>query len=139
VNSLDCYSYRLIGTLTTFLQNQEFIVRDSTLLHLLSFFYYHLSMSFTRLMCEIRSYLNRGFSTVTPPRKWEPCHTNIQKSNNHRMIQRLTSHTQQTIKDTSTEDLDPRPLTNNDHSSKSLGFLTHNECRTSDNLFPLAL
>ena len=76
------------------------------------------------------------------------------------MLQQLTSHTKQTIKATSTQDLDPRPLTNNDHSSvlpcemytlepgeipsrtltwKPLGFLIRNKPRTSDNLFPLAL
>jgi hypothetical protein len=48
-------------------------------------------------------------------KKWEPCHTNIQKSNNHRILQELSTHTEQAIKTTSTEDLDPRPLTNNDH------------------------
>jgi hypothetical protein len=30
VNSLDCYSYRLIGKLTVFLQLQEFILRNVT-------------------------------------------------------------------------------------------------------------
>jgi len=49
-------------------------------------------------------------------RNWEVWNTNIQKSNNHRMIQELIFHTAQTT--TSTEDLDPRPLTNNDHVSK---------------------
>ena len=34
--------------------------------------------------------------------------------NNHRMLQQLASHTQQTINDTSTQGLDPRPLDNND-------------------------
>ena len=32
----------------------------TNLLPLLSFSYYRLSMAFTRLMCEIRSHLNRG-------------------------------------------------------------------------------
>ena len=32
----------------------------TNLLPLLSFSYYRLSMAFTRLMCEIRSLLNRG-------------------------------------------------------------------------------
>ena len=83
-------------------------------------------MTFTRLMYEIRNHLNRGIldrhTTVgnlsrEMMRKWEHCHTNIQKSNKHRMIQQLAFHTHQTIKATSTQDLDPRPLDVNDHVS----------------------
>ena len=67
------------------------------------------------------------------------------------MLQQLALHTQQIIKSTSTQDLDPRSLTNNDHPSvlpfemytlepgepqsrslnwKSLGFLSHIKRRT---------
>jgi hypothetical protein len=48
---------------------------------------------------------------------WGPWETNMQKSTNSRMIQQLVFHTQQTIKTTSTQDLDPLPLANNDHTS----------------------
>jgi hypothetical protein len=92
-------------------------------------------------------------------RKWEPWDTNVSKSNNHRMLQQLASHTQQTIKATSTQDLDPCPLADNDHASvlpyemhaepgeissrtlnwKPLGFLSHIKRRTHDDRFPLAL
>ena len=54
-------------------------------------------------------------------RKWEPWKTNIAKSNNHRMIQQLTFHKRQTIKDTRVQDLDPRSCVDNDHES----VLTH--------------
>ena len=50
-------------------------------------------------------------------KKWEQWETNMQKSNNPRMLQQLAFHTQQVIKATSTQDLDPLPLTNNDHPS----------------------
>ena len=84
-------------------------------------------------------------------KKWEPWETNIHKSNNSRMLQQLALHTQQIIKTTSTQDLDPLPLVNNDHPSvlpsemyalesgeppsrtlnwKSLGFLSHIKRRT---------
>jgi hypothetical protein len=69
-------------------------------------------------------------------RKREPWDTNISKSNNHRMLQPLASHTQQTIKATSTQDLDPRPRTLN---WKPLGFLSHIKRCTHDDRFPLAL
>jgi hypothetical protein len=93
-------------------------------------------------------------------RDWEVWNTNIQKSNNHRMIQQLVFHTQQTIKTTSTQDLDPRSLTSNDHPSvlpfemyvlepgetpsrpltwKPFPFLIHIKCRTNDDRFPLSL
>ena len=49
--------------------------------------------------------------------KWEPWETNMRKSNNHLMLQQMTLHTEQIIKTTSTKDLDPRPLGNNDHPS----------------------
>ena len=48
---------------------------------------------------------------------WGPWETNTQKSTNSRMIHHLVFHTQQTIKTTSTQDLDPLPLVNNDHTS----------------------
>ena len=48
-------------------------------------------------------------------KKWEPWETNMWKSNNSRMLQQLVFHTQQIIKETSTQDLDPRPLANKDH------------------------
>ena len=50
-------------------------------------------------------------------RNWEPWKTTIEKSNNHRMIPQLGFHSQQTIKTTSVQDLDPRPYSNNDHTS----------------------
>jgi hypothetical protein len=50
-------------------------------------------------------------------KKWEPWDTNTRKSNNSRILQQLVFHTQQITKATSTQDLDPRPLTNNDHPS----------------------
>ena len=93
-------------------------------------------------------------------KKWEPWETNMHKSNNSRMIQQLAFHTQQIIKATSTEDLDPRTLANIDHPSvlpfemyaiepgesptrslnwKSLGFLSHIKRRTIGDRFPLSL
>jgi len=93
-------------------------------------------------------------------KNWEPWETNIRKSNNHRMLQQLVFYTPHTIKATSTQDLDPRPLVKNDHASalpfemyelepgetpshtlnwKPLGFLSHIECRTNDDRFPLSL
>ena len=50
-------------------------------------------------------------------RNWEPWKTNIEKSNNHRMLQLLDFHTQQTIQTTSVQDLDPRSFADNDHTS----------------------
>ena len=54
-------------------------------------------------------------------RNWEVWKTNIEKSNNHRMLQQLGFHTQQTIQvtmsDTSVQDLDPRPCADNVHES----------------------
>jgi hypothetical protein len=116
---------------------------------------------------------------------WGPWETNMQKSTNSRMIHQLVFHTQQTIRETSTQDLDPLPLTNNDHTSvllkgkcvllplklsvdqsngpydlkkefemyaleggepptrtlnwNPLGFLSHIQCRTNDDRFPLSL
>ncbi len=79
-------------------------------------------------------------------KNWEPWDKNMRKSNNHRMFQKLALNTQQTLKATSTQDLDPRPLVNNVHPSvldhelyvlepgeipshilswTSLGFLSH--------------
>jgi hypothetical protein len=84
----------------------------------------------------------------------------MQKSTNSRMLQQLAFHTQQTIKTTSTQDLDPLPLGNNDHTSvltfkmyalepgetpsrtlnwNPLGFLSHIKRRTNDDRFPLSL
>jgi hypothetical protein len=93
-------------------------------------------------------------------KKWEPWETNMRKSNNSRMLHQLAFHTQQIIKATSTQDLDPRPLSNNDHPSvlpfemyviesgeppthllnwKSLGFLSHIKRRTIGDRFPISL
>ena len=76
------------------------------------------------------------------------------------MLEQMALHAPQTIKATSTQDLDPLPLTNNNHPSvlphemyalepgdppsrtlswKPLGFLSHVKCRTNDDRFPLAL
>ena len=89
-------------------------------------------------------------------RNWEPWKTNIDKSNNHRMLQQLAFHKQQTIKATIFQDLDPRPCANNAHSSvlahemadiepgeipsrtltwKPLAFLSHIKRRTNDDRF----
>ncbi len=93
-------------------------------------------------------------------KKWEPWDTNTRKSNNSRMLQQLAFHTQQITKATSTQDLDPRPLANNDHPSvlpfetyaiepgeppsrslhwKPLGFLSHIKRRTNSDRLPLSL
>ena len=76
------------------------------------------------------------------------------------MLQQLDLHAPQTIKATSTQDLDPLPMTVNDHPSvlphemfslesgdppsrtltwKPLGFLSHIKRRTNDDRFPLSL
>ena len=76
------------------------------------------------------------------------------------MLQQLVFHKEQTIKVTSTQDLDPLPLDNNDRASflpfemyglesgetptrtlnwNPLGFLSHIKCRTNDDRFPLSL
>ena len=88
---------------------------------------------------------------------WED---NIKKATNKRMLEQMALHAPQTIKATSTQDLDPLPLANNDHPSvlphemyalepgdppsrtlswKPLGFLSHVKRRTNDDRFPLAL
>ena len=93
-------------------------------------------------------------------KKWEPWETNRRKSNNPRILQQLSLHTEKIIKTTSTQDLDPRPLTNNDHPSvlpfemhaldpgetpsrslnwKPLGFLSYIKRRTIGDRFPLSL
>ncbi len=92
-------------------------------------------------------------------KKWIPRETNIRKSNNPRMIQQLAFHTQQIIKTTSTQDLDPLSLDNNDHTSVlpfemyvlesgnhllatwigNLWFLSHIQCPTNDERFSLSL
>jgi hypothetical protein len=79
-------------------------------------------------------------------KKWETWELKLRKANNSQMLQQLVLHTQQIIKTTSKQDLDPLPLVNNDHSSvlsfemyaldpgeppsrtlnwKPLGFLSH--------------
>ncbi len=89
-------------------------------------------------------------------RKWEPWKINIEKSNNHRMLQQLVFHKQQIVKTTSVQDLDPRPCSNKDHASvltyemtviepgenpsrtltwKPLDFLSHIKRRTNDDRF----
>jgi hypothetical protein len=50
-------------------------------------------------------------------KKWETWEKIMRKSRNSRMLQQLTLHSQTIIKATSTQDLDPRSLTNNDHPS----------------------
>ncbi len=137
----------------------------------MNFSYCLLSRVFTRLMCEIRSYLNRGIlDLVMSPsqneiskemmKKWDSWETMIKKSRNPRMLQQLTWHSQQIIKATSTQDLDPRPLANHDHPSilpfemytiepgetpshilkwSPLGFLSHIKRRTIGDRFPLSL
>jgi hypothetical protein len=93
-------------------------------------------------------------------KKWEPWETKTQKSNNSRMLQQLAFHTQQITKAASTQDLDPRPLANNDHPSvllfemyaiepgkppswslswKPLGFLSHIKRRSNSDRFHLSL
>ena len=88
---------------------------------------------------------------------WED---NIKKATNKRMLEQMSLHVSQTIKATSTQDLDPFELVNNDHPSvfphemhalepgdppsrtlswKPLGFLSHVKRRTNDDRFPLAL
>jgi hypothetical protein len=93
-------------------------------------------------------------------KNWGPWETNMQKSTNSRILQELVFHAQQILQTTSTQDLDPLPLTNNDHTSvlpfqmyvlepgepqsrtlnlKPLGFLSHIKRRTNDDRFPLSL
>ncbi len=50
-------------------------------------------------------------------RKWEPWTTNTGKSSNHRMLQQLVFHKQQTIKTTRVQDLDPRSWSDNSYES----------------------
>jgi hypothetical protein len=91
---------------------------------------------------------------------WGPWETNMQKSTNSRTLQQLALHTQQTSQATSTQDLDPLPLTNNDHTSvllfemyalepgetptrtlnwNPLEFLSHIKRCTNDDRFPPSL
>jgi hypothetical protein len=70
-------------------------------------------------------------------KKWEPWETNMRKSSNSRMLQQLALHTQQIIKATSTQDLDPRSLANNDHPSV-LPFEMY-ALEPGESPFPLAL
>ena len=88
---------------------------------------------------------------------WEE---NIAKTTNKRMLEQMSLHAPQTIKATSTQDLDPLPLAINNHPSvlphemyalepgdtpshtlswKPLGFLSHVKRRSNDDRFPLAL
>jgi hypothetical protein len=83
--------------------------------------------------------------------EWDPWGKSMRKSRNPRMLQQLKLHPQQIIKATSTQDLDPRPLANNEHPSilpfemqalepgetpsltlkwSPLGFLSHIKRRT---------
>jgi hypothetical protein len=92
--------------------------------------------------------------------RWETWGKSMQKSRNPRMLQQLTLHSQQVIRPTSTQDLDPRLLANNDHPSilpfemhaiepgetpsrvlkwSPLGFLSHIKRRTIGDRFPLPL
>ncbi len=66
---------------------------------------------------------------------WGPWETNMQKSTNSRMLQQLAFHTQQTIKGTSTQDLDPLPLANNDHASV-LPFESTHSSQVNHHLVP---
>ena len=50
-------------------------------------------------------------------RKWEVWKTNIEKSNNLRILQQLSLHVQQTIQATSVQDLDRRLCSDNAHVS----------------------
>ena len=93
-------------------------------------------------------------------KNWEPWGENMKKATNKRMLQQLALHAPQTIKATSTQDLDPLPMAINDHPSvlphemfalepgdppsrtltwKPLGFLSHIKRRTNDDRFPLSL
>ena len=120
-------------------------------------------------MYAFRSYLNLGIldrfchHLNTPGqimRNWEPLKTNIEKFNNHRMIQLLTFRARQIIPATSVQDHDPRPFADNDHTSvlwyemttiepdenptrtltwTSLVFLNHIKRRTIDDRFPLPI
>jgi hypothetical protein len=84
---------------------------------------------------------------------WED---NIKKATNKRMLEQMALHAPQTIKATSTQDLDPLSLANNNHPSvlphemyalepgdppsrtlswKPLGFLSHVKRRTNDDRF----
>ena len=107
-----------------------------------------------------------GYVTVTThsfssdDEKLETLGNKMQKSTNSRMLQQLDFHTQQIIESISSQDLDPLPLSNNDHTSvlpfemyvlgpgeppshslnwKPLGFLIHFNLRTNDDRFPLSL
>jgi hypothetical protein len=87
---------------------------------------------------------------------WE---TNIAKATNKRILEPMAFHTPQITKTTSTQDLDPLPLTSNDYPSvlphemyalepgdipsrilswKALGFLSHVKRRSIDDRFPHA-
>ncbi len=57
-------------------------------------------------------------------KNWGSWETNMQKSTNSRMLQQLAFDTQQNIKTTNTQDLDPLPLSNKDHTSV-LSFEIH--------------
>ncbi len=93
-------------------------------------------------------------------KKWEVWEENIAKATNKRMLEQMSLHAPQVIRATSTQDLDPLPLANNDYPSvlphemyalepgdipsrilswKALGFLNHVKRRSNDDRFPIAL
>jgi hypothetical protein len=93
-------------------------------------------------------------------KKLEVWEENIAKATNKRMLEQMALHVPQVIKATSTQDLDPLPLTSNNYPSvlphemyalepgdipsrilswKTLGFLSHVKRRSNDDRFPLAL
>ena len=93
-------------------------------------------------------------------KNWDFWEKKIANATNRRMQEQWALHMPQTIKATSTQDLDPAPLAAHDHPSvlphelfalepgdppsrtltwKPLGFLSHVKRRTSDDRFPLSL
>jgi hypothetical protein len=84
------------------------------LLPLLSFSYYRLSIVFTRFMCEIRSYLNRG------------------------ILDRLY-HRRNTLLPFEMYTLESGEPLSHTLNWKPLRFLSHIKCRTNDDRFPLSL
>ncbi len=93
-------------------------------------------------------------------KNWDFWEKKIANATNKRMLEQWVLHKPQTVKATSTLDLDPPPLAANDHPSvlphemfalepgdppsrtltwKPLGFLNHVNRRTSDDRFPLSL
>ena len=82
-------------------------------------------------MYVLRRYLNLGIldrfchRVITPcleiMRNWEVWKTNIERSNNHRILQQLAFHVQQTIQGTSVQNLDPCPCSDSSKASISWG------------------